>query len=211
MPEISIINTKSANFHSVKKAIDLYNPGTLVTSSQQEIKNSKGIIIPGVSSTDTVLQNLTQLKLDKVILDFYNSGKPILCICVGMQILFERLEEGQIEGLGIIKGKVKKIPKKNSNNKEFKVPHMGWNQVEIVKKDKIFHDIKDNSEFYFVHSYYCVPEDKNLIISSTEYSLSMCSGIKINNLYAFQFHPEKSSLDGLKIYKNFSEIVSGYK
>tara|TARA_B110000116_G_C16762067_1_gene548926 strand:- start:669 stop:1046 length:378 start_codon:yes stop_codon:yes gene_type:complete len=117
MPDISILNTKSANFHSVKKALDLYNPENIITSDINEINNSKGLIIPGVSTTDTVLKNIKELKLENIILDFYRSGKPILCICVGMQILFENSEEGVKPGLGIIKGSVKKIPKLESNLK----------------------------------------------------------------------------------------------
>ncbi|MDG2101771.1 MAG: imidazole glycerol phosphate synthase subunit HisH [Dehalococcoidales bacterium] len=205
MPDISILNTKSANFHSVKKAIDLYNKQNIITSDINEINNSKGLIIPGVSSTDTVMQNIKDLNLEKIILDFYSSGKPILCICVGMQILFENSEEGVKPGLGIIEGSVKKIPKLKN---KFKVPHMGWNQLELVKESEIFKGISTNTNFYFVHSYFCDPLDEEIIIGKTNYSIQMCAAIQKNNLLAVQFHPEKSGKDGLKIYENFNKMIS---
>ena len=208
MIEISILDTKSANFHSVKKAVDQYNPNNEITSNIDIIEKSKGLIIPGVSTTDTVLSNIKKLGLEETINDFYNSGKPILCICVGMQILFEKSEEGKIPGLGILKGSVKKIPE-SKNNEKFKVPHMGWNQLNLNKNNKLFEGVDNNSNFYFVHSYYCDPEEDKIISGTTKYSIEMCASIKQNNLYAVQFHPEKSAADGLKIYKNFINIVGG--
>ena len=173
------------------------------------IEKSKGLIIPGVSTTDTVLSNIKKLGLEETINDFYNSGKPILCICVGMQILFEKSEEGKIPGLGILKGSVKKIPE-SKNNEKFKVPHMGWNQLNLNKNNKLFEGVDNNSNFYFVHSYYCDPEEDKIISGTTKYSIEMCASIKQNNLYAVQFHPEKSATDGLKIYKNFINIVGSH-
>ena len=209
MIEISILDTKSANFHSVKKAVDQYNPNNEITSNIDIIEKSKGLIIPGVSTTDTVLSNIKKLGLEETINDFYNSGKPILCICVGMQILFEKSEEGKIPGLGILKGSVKKIPE-SKNNEKFKVPHMGWNQLNLKKNNKLFDGVDNNSNFYFVHSYYCDPEEDKIISGTTTYSIEMCASIKQKNLYAVQFHPEKSAADGLKIYKNFINIVKSY-
>ena len=209
MIEISILDTKSANFHSVKKAVDQYNPNNEITSNIDIIEKSKGLIIPGVSTTDTVLSNIKKLGLEETINDFYNSGKPILCICVGMQILFEKSEEGKIPGLGILKGSVKKIPE-SKNNEKFKVPHMGLNQLNLNKNNKLFEGVDNNSNFYFVHSYYCDPEEDKIISGTTKYSIEMCASIKQNNLYAVQFHPEKSAADGLKIYKNFINIVGSH-
>ena len=209
MIEISILDTKSANFHSVKKAVDKYNPKNEITSNINTIEKSNGLIIPGVSTTDTVLSNIKQLGLEETIKNFYNSGKPILCICVGMQILFEKSAEGRIPGLGILKGSVKKIPE-SKNNEKFKVPHMGWNQLNLKKNNKLFDGVDNNSNFYFVHSYYCDPEEDKIISGTTTYSIEMCASIKQKNLYAVQFHPEKSAADGLKIYKNFINIVKSY-
>ena len=209
MIEISILDTKSANFHSVKKAVDKYNPKNEITSNIDTIEKSNVLIIPGVSTTDTVLSNIKQLGLEETIKNFYNSGKPILCICVGMQILFEKSAEGRIPGLGILKGSVKKIPE-SKNNEKFKVPHMGWNQLNLKNNNKLFDGVDNNSNFYFVHSYYCDPEEDKIISGTTKYSIEMCASIKQNNLYAVQFHPEKSAADGLKIYKNFINIVGSY-
>ena len=137
MTRISILDTKSANFHSVKKAVDLYEKDNIITSSKKEILRSEALIIPGVSSTDTVLNNIYNANLEKIILEFYQSERPILCICVGMQILFENSEEGVLPGLGIIEGEVKKIPSKDNKNKKYKIPHMGWNEIDFSTNSKI--------------------------------------------------------------------------
>jgi len=208
MPIISILDTKSANFHSVKKAVDLYEEDNIITSSKNEVLKSKALIIPGVSSTDTVLKNIYKSKLDKTIREFYDSGKPILCICVGMQILFERSEEGNLPGLGIVKGKVIKIPEYDNDNNKYKIPHMGWNQIEISKHSNLFSKIQNRSDFYFVHSFQCIPSDQELITGKTKYSGDIVASIEKENLYAVQFHPEKSSTIGLKIYENFVNLIN---
>ncbi len=208
MTRISILDTKSANFHSVKKAVDLYEKDNIITSSKEEILRSEALIIPGVSSTDTVLNNIYNAKLEKIILEFYQSERPILCICVGMQILFEKSEEGILPGLGIIEGEVKKIPSIDNNNKKYKIPHMGWNEIDFSINSKLFDGIKSDSEFYFVHSYQCVPKDQEIISGRTNYSNKIVASIEKNNLFAVQFHPEKSANLGLKIYKNFINLIN---
>lgn len=208
MTRISILDTKSANFHSVKKAVDLYEKDNIITSSKEEILRSEALIIPGVSSTDTVLNNIYNAKLEQIILEFYQSERPILCICVGMQILFEKSEEGILPGLGIIEGEVKKIPSKDNKNKKYKIPHMGWNEIDFSTNSKIFDGIKSDSEFYFVHSYQCVPKDQEIISGTTNYSNKIVASIEKNNLFAVQFHPEKSANLGLKIYKNFINLIN---
>lgn len=208
MTRISILDTKSANFHSVKKAVDLYEKDNIITSSKEEILRSEALIIPGVSSTDTVLNNIYNAKLEQIILEFYQSERPILCICVGMQILFEKSEEGILPGLGLIEGEVKKIPSKDKKNKKYKIPHMGWNEIDFSINSKIFDGIKSDSEFYFVHSYQCVPKDQEIISGTTNYSNKIVASIEKNNLFAVQFHPEKSANLGLKIYKNFINLIN---
>ena len=208
MPIVSILDTKSANFHSVKKAVDIYEEDNIITSSKKEVLSSKALIIPGVSSTDTVLKNIYKSKLDKTILEFYKSGKPILCICVGMQILFEKSEEGNLPGLGLVEGEVIKIPEYDNDNNRYKIPHMGWNQLEISRNSKLFSKIQDKSDFYFVHSFQCIPSKKNIITSKSKYSTEIVGSIEKENLYAVQFHPEKSSKIGLKIYENFINLIN---
>tara|TARA_Y100001968_G_scaffold224269_1_gene206921 strand:+ start:3336 stop:3962 length:627 start_codon:yes stop_codon:yes gene_type:complete len=208
MTRISILDTKSANFHSVKKAVDLYEKDNIITSSKEEILNSRALIIPGVSSTDTVLENIYNANLEQTIFEFYQSEKPILCICVGMQILFEKSEEGILPGLGIIEGEVKKIPSMDNEFNKYKIPHMGWNQINFSTNSRIFDGIKDESEFYFVHSYQCVPKDQEIISGTTNYSNKIVASIEKNNLFAVQFHPEKSANLGLNIYKNFINLIN---
>jgi len=207
MPNISILDTKSANFHSVKKAVDLFERDNVITSSRDQVLKSKALIIPGVSSTDTVLKNIYKSKLDETILEFYGLGRPILCICVGMQILFDSSEEGSLPGLGIIEGKVIKIPEFDKKKNKYKIPHMGWNQVENSKDSNLFSNIENKSDFYFVHSFQCIPNDPNIISGKTNYSNEIVASIEKNNLYAVQFHPEKSSNRGLKIYENFINLT----
>ena len=150
----------------------------------------------------------TKLSSEKIILEFYQSERPILCICVGMQILFENSEEGVLPGLGIIEGEVKKIPSKDNKNKKYKIPHMGWNEIDFSTNSKIFDGIKNDSEFYFVHSYQCVPRDPEIISGTTNYSNKIVASIEKNNLFAVQFHPEKSANLGLNIYKNFINLIN---
>ena len=207
MTRISILDTKSANFHSVKKAVDLYEKDNIITSSKKEILRSEALIIPGVSSTDTVLNNIYNANLEKIILEFYQSERPILCICVGMQILFENSEEGVLPGLGIIEGEVKKIPSKDNKNKKYKIPHMGWNEIDFSTNSKIFDGIKNDSEFYFVHSYATFNSINQASI--TNHGRDFVSSVYKDNIFAVQFHPEKSQHDGLKIYKNFISWEGG--
>ena len=207
MPIISILDTKSANFHSVKKAVDLFETDNIITSSKNEVLNSKALIIPGVSSTDTILKNIYEAQLDQTILKFYESGRPILCICVGMQILFDKSEEGNLPGLGIVKGSVVKIPEYDDDDKKYKIPHMGWNQVEVSNNSKLFSNVNNKSDFYFVHSFQCIPKDKKIITGKTKYSGQIVASIETDNLFAVQFHPEKSSNIGLKIYENFTKLI----
>lgn len=207
MPIISILDTKSANFHSVKKAVDLFESDNIITSSKDEVLNSKALIIPGVSSTDTILKNIYDAQLDQTILEFYESGRPILCICVGMQILFDKSEEGILPGLGIVKGSVVKIPEYDDDDKKYKIPHMGWNQVEVSNDSKLYSNVNNKSDFYFVHSFQCMPKDKKIITGKTKYSRQIVASIETDNLFAVQFHPEKSSSIGLKIYENFTKLI----
>ena len=125
-----------------------------------------------------------------------------------MQILFEKSEEGILPGLGIIEGEVKKIPSKDNKNKKYKIPHMGWNEIDFSTNSKIFDGIENDSEFYFVHSYQCVPKDQEIISGTTNYSNKIVASIEKNNLFAVQFHPEKSANLGLNIYKNFINLIN---
>ncbi|MCX8094104.1 MAG: imidazole glycerol phosphate synthase subunit HisH [Candidatus Goldbacteria bacterium] len=199
---LSVINYGMGNLHSVIKSLQYLNIPAKITDKNKEIKNSIGIILPGVGAFKDAMKELRIRKLINLIKEEVIVGKPILGICLGMQLLFtESYEFGRFQGLNFIKGKVIKF------KTDLKVPHIGWNSVTFNKKSLLLKGIKNNSYFYFVHSYYCVPEDKKVILTKTKYgNIIFASGVEYKNIYGFQFHPEKSSENALKIYKNFFEI-----
>jgi glutamine amidotransferase len=157
--------------------------------------------LPGVGAFDAAMQVLKKSGMAKSLIQANLNKIPIFGICLGMQLLFEESEEGSEKGLGLIEGSVKKIIKID----DIKIPHMGWNETHYQNKSNIFNNIKNESFFYYVHSYECVPLNKDLITSYTNYGNKICSSIENKNIIATQFHPEKSGVNGIKIYKNFVE------
>ena len=162
----------------------------------------KRVIFPGVGAAKATMDNLQKRALDDVLSEFYVSGKPMLGICIGIQILFEHSEEEDTECLGLLPGYVKKYP----NDKRLKVPQIGWNEVRQVQEHKIFEGVPNPAHFYFVNSYYPVPEVEETVIGKTTYGLEFCSAISHNNLIATQFHLEKSGRVGLKMLANFLKL-----
>ncbi len=201
-PLIGLIDTSTSNIRSVNYALNEFDVEVKYIKESNE-KNMDAIVVPGIGSFEHVMNKLKKEKLDKLIIEKIQKI-PSLFICVGMQILFtESLEFGKHLGLNIFKGKVKKI-----DGKKRKVPFIGWNQINLQKKCKIFQNIKKNEFFYFTHSYYVMPEDKQIISSEADYlDFKYCSSISKNNIFATQFHPEKSGKEGLKIYKNFINLI----
>ena len=195
---ISIINYNMGNIKSVENAFKKIGAEIKVTRSPEIIKKAGAVVLPGVGSFKDAIKNLNELNLINSVKNSI-SGKLFLGICIGMQILFEySMEDGRHKGLGIFKGAVEKIPP------IVKVPHMGWNIVEIKKKDsRIFSEIKSGQSFYFVHSYHSVVQDESIISSVTDYGIKIVSSIEKDNVFGFQFHPEKSSTLGLKLLENF--------
>jgi glutamine amidotransferase len=168
-------------------------------------------VLPGVGSFKDCMSNLKELNLIDPIRKFIDGGKPFLGICLGLQVLFEESEEyGPVAGLGILPGKVVKFSRNISETKNgqlIKVPHMGWNKIEVKKKEPLFENIDVIAPyFYFVHSYYVVPKDKNMVATVTNYGIEFVSGIQYKNIYAFQFHPEKSQTMGLALLERFSNL-----
>ncbi len=199
---ITIINYNMGNISSVENAFKKIGVDVRVTSSTKDINNARAIVLPGVGAYKDAYRNLEKLNMVEILKE--NVKKKIfLGICIGMQLLFEySLENGKNRGLGILKGSVDRIPS------VVKVPHMGWNQLKIRKEDsKIFSRIKDGENFYFVHSYHVIPENKNIVNSTTDYGIEIVAGIEYENIYGFQFHPEKSSSTGLKLLENFWNMV----
>ncbi|MBI4743721.1 MAG: imidazole glycerol phosphate synthase subunit HisH [Actinobacteria bacterium] len=195
---IAIINYGMGNLRSVQKAIEKVGGETIITSDPEVIRKADKVVLPGVGAFFDAIENLKSNNLVEVIKETIDSGKPFLGICLGLHLLFtESEEDGLHKGLDILKGRVVRF------SDEVKVPHMGWNQIEIKNDNLILENIPDNSYFYFVHSYYPVPEDKDVIATTTDYGMEFASSVSRDNIFATQFHPEKSSDLGLKILKNF--------
>ncbi len=199
---IAIVNYNMGNIKSVENAFRKIGAEIKVTSDPEVINSSSAIVLPGVGAFKDAINNLKDLKLLDVIKENINK-KLFLGICLGMQLLYEySMEDGKSRGLGVLKGFVGKIPS------VVKVPHMGWNQIKIINKNnKLFSDIDNGENFYFIHSYHIIPENRNVISSVTDYGIEIVSSIEKGNIYGFQFHPEKSSTIGLKILNNFWKLV----
>ena len=198
---IALIDYGVGNLYSVEKALNFVGGDVKVTNSAEDLQRAEKIILPGVGAFGDCMKNLEATGLIPTILEEVAKKKFFLGICVGLQILFEESEESpNVKGLGIFKGKVKKISVGN-----LKIPHMGWNSVEI-KNSKIFSGVKNNSYFYFVHSYHAAPFEKNLIVATTDYGEKITAAVEFENIFATQFHPEKSGDVGLQVLRNFVEL-----
>jgi glutamine amidotransferase len=201
---IAIIDYNMGNIKSVENAFKRIGAEVKVTDNPEIIGKAKAVVLPGVGAFRDAIGNLKRLGLYECVIDTIDCGKPFLGICIGLQVLFEYSMEGAKSlGLGIFKGSVEKIPD------GVKIPHMGWNKIDIIKKEsRLFKGIVSGESFYFVHSYHAVCTDKKIISSTTDYGIDIVSSIERGSAYALQFHPEKSSTFGLKILKNFMEITS---
>jgi len=207
---IAVIDYGMGNLRSVQKSLEFVGAKVIVTHDPDLILNANSVVLPGVGAFKDCMANLKKLKLVDPIRKFIDGGKPFLGICLGLQVLFEESEEyGPVAGLGILPGKVVKFPGGSSetkNGRPIKIPHMGWNQIKVKKNVPLFGGVGDAPYFYFVHSYYVVPEDQNMIATVTNYGVEFVSGIQHKNIYAFQFHPEKSQALGLSILERFSNL-----
>jgi len=202
---IAIIDYGAGNLRSVQKALEKLGFRSTITKDKDLIEASSAIILPGVGAFDPAIKELKGSGLIDLLKSQITKGKPFLGLCLGMQILFEESEEGKEKGLGLIKGKVKKFSLKKESG--LKVPHMGWNNISIKKTDSpIMRNIRDNSKVYFVHSYYCETNDAGDILTTTDYGGDFVSSVGRKNIFALQFHPEKSGDIGLEILKDFGEL-----
>lgn len=203
-PKIVIIDYGMGNLRNVQKGFEKVGFEAKITQSIIELNDSDAIVLPGVGAFRDCTQNLDRLGLVTPLIRSIEKGKPYLGICLGFQILFSESEEfGSEKGLEIFKGKVIKFKPDSFR----KVPHMGWNNIEIIKDISLFDGIKTGDFFYFVHSYYVLPEEERLISSLTEYGVKFPSSIAKDNIFATQFHPEKSQQKGLKILENFAKSI----
>ncbi|MDD5455090.1 MAG: imidazole glycerol phosphate synthase subunit HisH [Candidatus Ratteibacteria bacterium] len=205
---IAVIDYGLGNLRSVSKALESVGAKVKVADKAKDILSAEAIVLPGVGAFRKGMENLGKSEIIPALLESIKNNKPFLGICLGLQLLFTESEEhGICKGLDIIKGNVKKF------SANVKIPHMGWNDIRKQKtenreqKTDILKDIPDNSYFYFDHSYYVEPEDKDTVIATTEYGKEFVSAINKDNVWGVQFHPEKSSDLGLKILKNFIELT----
>lgn len=199
--KIVIINYGLGNLGSVYNALKYLKIDAEITNEKKKIEESRGIILPGVGAFGDTMKNLQDLGLIDVLKKQIDNGKPYLGICLGYQILFEESEETEnVKGLNLLKGKVIKF-----KTKKLKIPQIGWNQIKIVKESPFLKKVSDESYFYFVHSYYPVPDDQGIVATTTEYDDVFASSINSDNIFATQFHPEKSQDMGLQMLKNFTE------
>jgi imidazole glycerol-phosphate synthase subunit HisH len=199
---IAIIDYGAGNLRSVTNALVKLGYQPKVTREPDDVLNASAVIFPGVGAAADAMQSLRDSGLDEAIQEVIREGQPVFAICVGMQLLMSSTEEGGWnECMGIIPGTVKKLPA------GLKVPHIGWNQVKQMVRHPIFENIPDESNFYFVHSYYAEPQDTTVLAGTTEYGVTLCSVLIQDNLVATQFHPERSGTIGLKMYDNFLKIA----
>ena len=199
--KVAVIDYDSGNLRSVGKALERSGVRPEVTGDPRTLLNADAAVLPGVGAGDAAMGALRQRGLIGPLREFVASERPFLGICLGLQLLMDSTEEGDTQCLGIIPGKTRRLPE------GLKVPHMGWNEVDFRKDHPVLEGVPENAHFYFVHSYYADPEDHELVAGVTEYGIPFCSVVVRDNLIATQFHPEKSSTLGLKIYENFAKYA----
>ena len=200
---IAVLDYDAGNIKSVEKALHFLGEEVKITRDREEILSADGVILPGVGAFGDAMEKLHQYGLVEVIHEVTKKGTPFLGICLGLQLLFESSEETPgVEGLGLLPGKIVRIPDKEG----FKIPHMGWNSIQINPASRLLKDIEEGAYVYFVHSYYLQAENEADVAATTDYVVNIHAAAEHENIFATQFHPEKSGEIGLRILKNFIEL-----
>ena len=200
---IAIIDYNAGNLKSVEKALTLLGEPCIVTSDYREILQTDKVILPGVGAFGDAMSQLKKYELDKVIHEVVGQNTPLLGICLGLQLLFEGSDESQgVEGLHVLDGKILRIPDREG----LKIPHIGWNSLHLQNNGRLFCNIDENAYVYFVHSYYLSAQDEQIVKATTEYGVEIHASVEKDNVFACQFHPEKSSSVGLQILRNFTQV-----
>lgn len=208
---IAIVDYGMGNLRSVQKALHKLGFEAKVTSDPHTVRRADKLILPGVGAFGAAMSNLRRAGLDAAIRDFIETGRPFLGICLGLQLLFDYSEETWTSeherGLGILRGRVMRFPEglSDAHDKPLKVPHIGWNALHFTRLDMLFHGIEEGSHVYFVHSYFPEPEEQSVITAMSDYGMPFCCAVQHANIWAVQFHPEKSGAVGLRILRNFAE------
>lgn len=200
---IAIIDYNAGNLKSVEKALNYLGQECMVTGDFHEIEKADKVILPGVGAFGDAMGQLKKYELDKVIREVTDKQTPFLGICLGLQLLFEGSDESQgVEGLHILDGTIKRIP----DQPGLKIPHIGWNSLNLQNQGRLFAGLEEHPYVYFVHSYYLQAEDEQIVKATTEYSTTIHASVEKDNIFACQFHPEKSGDVGLAILKNFAQL-----
>ena len=200
---IAIIDYDAGNLKSVEKALLSLGEEVLITREREALLRADKVILPGVGNFGDAMEKLKSYGLVPVIHELAEMGKPFLGICLGLQLLFERSDEAPgVEGLGILKGEIVRIP----DGEELKVPHIGWNSLHLQNNGRLFRNLPEEPYVYFVHSYYLKAEEPEIVKATTEYGVTIDASVEQGNVFACQFHPEKSSRVGLKILENFAKL-----
>jgi glutamine amidotransferase len=201
-PNIVIVDYQAGNLRSVQKALERSGAQATISSDQRVIQDADALVFPGQGACDSSMRHLRERGLVEPIKAFIRSGRPFFGVCLGLQLLLEGSDEGIEPGLGILKGRVRRLPE------GLKIPHMGWNQVRLLKRHPVLDGVPDGSNFYFVHSYYADPDDRSAVAGVTSYGIEFCSVAARENIIAVQFHPEKSGETGLRLYENFVRLTA---
>lgn len=200
---VAIIDYDAGNIKSVEKALKFLGQEAEVTRDQGRILQADKVILPGVGAFGDAMDKLSRYRLIDVMKEVTDRGVPFLGICLGLQLLFDRSDEAPgVEGLGILKGEILKIPKKD----ELKIPHIGWNSLEFPRRGRLFDGLGKNPYVYFVHSYYLKAAEEEIVTATTDYGVQIHASVEKGNVFACQFHPEKSGETGLQILKNFAKL-----
>ncbi len=212
---IAVVNTRASNIHSVEKALVKVGASPLVISDPSSLLDSDAAVLPGVGAFDAAMRALADQGLIEAVRQFAESGRPLLCVCLGMQLLLNRSEEGVRDGLGIFAGDVRRLPDgmKGPHGENLKIPHMGWNALNFsdsgAGRHPYFEGIEDGAHFYFVHSYQCVPDNAGVVAATASHGVDVCAVVASGKVVGVQFHPEKSGENGLRIYENFVAHSAG--
>ncbi len=203
---IAILDYDAGNLKSVEKALAFLGEGSVITRERKEVKKAEKLILPGVGSFGFAMEQLKKYEIDKMLQEAAAEGKPLLGICLGLQLMFDGSEESEgIEGLHLFEGEIVRIP----DCAGLKIPHIGWNSLELRNDGRLFEGIGKEPYVYFVHSYYLKAKEERIVTASTEYGVTIHASVERGNLFACQFHPEKSSGAGLKMLSNFAKIQGG--
>ncbi len=203
---IAILDYDAGNLKSVEKALRFLGEEGLITRDRREVAKADKLILPGVGSFGAAMQQLKKYEIDKMLEEAAAEGKPLLGICLGLQLLFDGSEESPgAEGLHLLRGSILRIPDREG----LKIPHIGWNSLQLSPDGRLFAGVAEGTYVYFVHSYYLKAEDEGIVKASTEYGTHIHASVESGNIFACQFHPEKSSAAGLRILSNFAKIQGG--